>query len=317
MNNPWEKIEIPKEEFNARRVDSAHKLNLFWAKDVSGNFLFVVDIESDSFLKNQIPEIAGIKITPYQYGKIIKLVFVLNKVSDWELFYSVCDDIIKTTEGITAKHAWDVIRRRLIRWREFLKRSRSQILSEEKIKGLIGELIFLKNFSFVKFGISASLKNWTGPLGTPQDFVFPDCAVEVKCQAGTAFSHITISSADQLVSPSPSLYIFVVTLTNAESETPNMVSLPLIIRQIEEIIDKNDPNVLETFKDLLLNVGYQETESYENYYYLLLDTRMYKVGDGFPRILPEQVPAGIDKISYRIDLSPCKEFLVDISSWRQ
>ena len=110
---------------------------------------------------------------------------LLKEDGNWEIFLSLCNDLIQATRQTDdTSSAVKAILRRLTRWQEFLKKSRINVLSEEEIKGLIGELIFIKNHLIPAFGNDQAIKYWQGPEGLPQDFNVNDSAIEVKCQNG-------------------------------------------------------------------------------------------------------------------------------------
>jgi hypothetical protein len=147
MNNPWNNIETPTHEFNVRLVSDKHPLRLYWGKDVRGGYLFIAQVARDAAPdKKNLPELAGIRVASARTVDCARLVLLLNETANWELFKALCVDLIRASE--TAKsdaEAVAIIVRRLVRWHEFLKRERIHLLSPEAIKGLIGELLFLKN----------------------------------------------------------------------------------------------------------------------------------------------------------------------------
>ena len=171
-NNPWNEISTPEENANTRRIDSKHPLDLFWGRDTKGNYLFLFFFEDSGDLANtKFPELNGIELLfgkSQQPGKI-QLSLILKERTNWELFFALCNDVVQATfnQGVPSK-AVAVVLRRLNRWREFLKMKRLSILPEEKIKGLIGELLFIKKHLLSAFGIGNSITFWQGPEGTPQ-----------------------------------------------------------------------------------------------------------------------------------------------------
>jgi hypothetical protein len=318
MNNPWTELAMPKESACGKLVSSEHSLTIFWAKDSIGHYLIVFELNCLPIPKNELLELSGLQMFSGLNGSKSTLVISLNNSADWQLFYLVCDDLIKTTNGLTDDQAWPAIKRRLNKWRDFLSLGRLNILSEEKIKGLIGELYFFKEHVIKHLNISTALRCWEGPNGAAQDFMFSKCAVEVKCQSGSTFSHVTISSVEQLTCPVAQLFLFVITIVSGKPDGKDIITLPEIIREIEAIItNKGQVGDLESFRDLLISVGYQESPEYDRFIYSVVDSRMFKVGNDFPRIRPENVPPAIDKLSYRIDLEQCREFQVEINDWRR
>ena len=146
MNNPWSDIATPSREFNVRLVSDKHPLKLYWGKDVRGGYLFIVQFSKDATPdKKMLPELSGIRVAIAPAPDCCRLVLLLNETPNWELFKSLCVDLIYASEN-SSNHseAVNIIIRRLLRWHEFLKREKLHLLSPEAIKGLIGELLFMK-----------------------------------------------------------------------------------------------------------------------------------------------------------------------------
>ena len=45
MNNPWDEIKIPSKEISGRRVNAEHPLDLFWARNHTGQYLFIYEFD--------------------------------------------------------------------------------------------------------------------------------------------------------------------------------------------------------------------------------------------------------------------------------
>ena len=70
MNNPWEEISVPAYDVFSRRADHTHPLNLFWARDPYGRFLFIYEFVSPDSLPDKFPLLNGIEVrllTPEQH----------------------------------------------------------------------------------------------------------------------------------------------------------------------------------------------------------------------------------------------------------
>lgn len=313
-SNPWDEIKPPANDVSGRRVDHTHDLDLFWARDHFGHYLFIYEFMAEKILNSiKAPNLKGIQTIIVKRNTNVnkdRLVLLLNEQSEWEIFLSLCNDLIMVTKGIkNTESALKIMIRRLNRWREFLKLDRGKILTEDKIKGLIGELIFIKEILINVFGSDSAIKFWQGPEGLPQDFNINDSAVEVKCQFGAKSPNIKITSADQLCPQLPEMYLFVVTLGKTIPDADNSVNLPLLIESIKNYLQAEGANQLERFNDLLLKLGYVENENYLEYNYILTDKKMYEVKEGFPKICSNQLPDGITAISYNINLHDCERFI--------
>jgi len=313
MNNPWEKISIPAQDVFSRRVDHTHPLNLFWARDTYGRFLFIYEFISPDSLPDKFPLLNGIDIrlvTPEQHhsGNYM-LLLILKDKNDWQIFSSLCNDIIASTREYEKNNqATRIILRRLKRWQEFLQKSRSELLSENEIKGLIGELLFIVKHLAPAFGIGQAIDYWQGPEDTPQDFNIENCAVEIKCQLGTTAPNVHISSAEQLCTQLSEMFLYVVTLGKADAEVEKVVSLPILISHIRHGLETAAPSALERFNNLIYQTGYMDLEEYSEYNYLLSAEQMFSVIPGFPRICPIDLAPGIGKLNYNINLLDCEPF---------
>jgi len=187
MANPWENIAPALGNLSARRIDESHRLDLYWARDHLGRYLFVYEIPHDDAPATvQMPNLVGVDTLYMPPGGSIptaRLVLVLNETGNWELFHALCNDLVRATSGSAdSRQAVDTIIRRLNRWQEFLRKQRSDTLTVEKIRGLIAELIFLKDYLIPAFGAGAAVQFWQGPQGSPQDFNVNVSAIEVKCR---------------------------------------------------------------------------------------------------------------------------------------
>jgi hypothetical protein len=317
MNNPWNDIAPPRADVSARRVDPSHGLDLFWGRDPQSRCLFILEIESAiNLTKKDIPDLSGIQIV-ITFDKIKKrLILVLKESDNWELFLALCNDLIEATRGAsTLCDAISIIKRRLRRWQKFMMKTPSGILTEEEIKGLIGELVFLKCHVIPLVGAGDALTCWKGPEGAPQDFNVGRTVIEVKCQSGATVPRIRISSSEQLTPQVPVMYLYVVTLGTSRNGDANTVSLPSLIRDITLMIEDDFPDAVEMFKELLFIGGYLESERYLEYSYLLVGERMFDVRDAFPRITTQNLPAGVSHVTYCIDLVTCEPFEITLEKW--
>lgn len=313
MNNPWDKISPPAKDVSARLVDHTHGLDLFWARDHLGHYLFVYEFPPEEAIpKINLPDLAGIQAVYLPAGNNIsknRLVLMLNEQGNWELFLSLCNDLVQATrQAKTSASAVQTILRRLARWHEFLKKNPNDLLTEEKIKGLIGELLFIKKYLIPVFGAGQAVQFWQGPEGLPQDFNVSNSAIEVKCQSGASSPYVKITSADQLCPQLPEMYLFVITLGKTTPETKDAINLPGLVTHIRDSLQSAASTQIERFNDLLYMVGYTDSEQYLEFSYLLVDQTMFEVKESFPRICAGNIHHGIVKLSYNISLSECEPF---------
>jgi len=313
LNNPWEEIKIPSQDILYRVIDSEHPLRLLRARDIYGRFLFIYEFSGSDHIPDKFPELNGIDIHlqgPEQSASgNYMLLLVLKENKEWQIFLSLCNDLVASTKSLELKtDATLIILRRLKRWQHFLQRARSGLLAEKDIKGLIGELLFINRHLIPAFGAGTAIQFWQGPEDAPQDFNIHDCAVEVKCQLGTTTPAVRISSADQLCTQLSDMFLYVITLGKSDDVSTLAVNLPSLISDIRNQLDSDAPSELEQFNDLLYQTGYIESEEYERFNYIPVSEKMFSVNNGFPRICSENLITGIDRVTYNINLLDCEPF---------
>ena len=314
MKNPWSEISPPLNDVSARRVDHTHALDLYWARDHLGRYLFVYEMAPEEAPKGpELPNLVGIQ-TAYvpASGDISKtrLVLVLNERNNWELFLALCNDLVQATRPSRDTPSADhTILRRLARWQDFLKKHRSDMLAEERIKGLVGELLFMRSHLIPRFGAGMAIQFWQGPEGLPQDFNINNSAIEVKCRLGATAPYVTIASADQLCPQLPEMYLFVVTLGKTVPEAQDAITLPGLVSQVRTALQFENSSKIELFNDLLYMIGYVDSDRYLEFSYVLTDETMFRVVDGFPRICSDELHHGIVRLTYDIRLSECHPFV--------
>lgn len=207
--------------------------------------------------------------------------------------------------------------RRLSRWQEFLKRERSGILSNEAIKGLIGELLFLTDKVARPFSWSDAVSFWKGPEDAPQDFAVHQTAVEVKCQSGGSKPSVRVTSAEQLVPQLPKGFLAVYTISSADPGDPEAFTLNGLVAGIRANLQAESENTRERFEDLLFMAGYTTREEYDEQYFMRIALKCYEIADGFPRIEMASIPDGIERLSFNLRLESCSSFAATPDWWEE
>ena len=312
MNNPWIEIDKPiPNKIHRKRIDHKHPLDIFWGRDQQNRYLLVCLLGKSIDLSHDLPKVKGIDVvTPNKNT----LILALKENDNWEMFLSLCEDVINSTKAASKECNYlAVILRRLSNWQKFLMRDAPSIFTEEKIKGLIGELLLIDRHLAPKFGIGDAIKFWMGPEGSPQDFNINNTVVEVKARLGDAASKVKVSSLDQLCPQVDKMYLYVVALGKADSRANKSLDLQALVAKIRDSIYEKAPTQLERFNNLLLQINYRDDDEYQNYKYLHINENIYEVNDGFPRICPDSIQSGVERVSYSISLSECKGFLTEFN----
>lgn len=196
-------------------------------------------------------------------------------------------------------------------WREFFSPSPNGILSFESILGLFGELNYLKNKLDISLALDMEyiLKSWVGPMGKTHDFEFNDLDVEVKTKEFSS-SLITISSEYQLDSEESKLLILFV--ISVELNTHGGITIGQLARSIynhlvERLVDTT------IFLKALYKAGipWSELDHYNNYLFVVKSAEGFNCKNPkFPRLIKSNIPNGVKKIKYKIDVNSLTEFII-------
>lgn len=226
-----------------------------------------------------------------------------------ELFTAMVCDVAGTLDAAAMGSSDEakllrVFLRRVRAWQEFMRKG-DQALSPEAEIGLIGELVML--LAVLEAGVSASLvmDAWIGPLDGAQDFHLGTGSIEVKATHATQGFLAKIGSLEQLDdSVLKPLFVAGVRLSQNESG----MNLSEFVASVKAAL-KGDPEAERIFSNRLLAAGFQAWHA-DHYVrrFTLVKIRTIEVTDGFPRIIPGNVPRGIGKVMYEIDLEQTADF---------
>jgi len=307
-NNPWEKLESANNsnDINCSFAHRQDSLDFMWAKDAYENILFLLHTPSNSIINYKIPSLNGIKIDLNAFNDKKQLSLTLINKNDIDIFYTLCNDLINCSKNIKDETiAIKTIFLRLEKWQYFLKNSNKSI-DKNFLKGLIGELYFLKTELMTNFSVEEALSFWKAPKSSVHDFEVNENTIEIKTKSSV--NSITISSYEQMHTELKNLYLFVITLNESSQKQKNSVNIYDILKDIRVIIQNNEPLLMDTFEAQLLNYGFLDIDEYKKYYFQILSSEVYHVQNDFPLIA--LLPNGVENLTYRINLDTCKQFLI-------
>lgn len=304
--NPWIDMNINSQ----RRVDKSLNYDFFWMVDFDGKYGFFIESENIQENKNSSINLKGITVKKVDIGnKVKRLYMILNDNDDYEIFFTLCQDLINIANGYNDNLIIiNEVEVRLKRWQRLLKNENNNKLTYERQMGLFSELIFLKNEIATEFGVDEAILSWVGPDYDKQDFLIDSAVIEVKSYKTTKGEIIYISSLNQLNTPKKNLYLVAYGLTISERG----ISILDIITSIDKSI--NDEWVRNQFKEKLFDYGYIEgiNDKGKLYKFIIDKKNVYKVTDKFPKIEDKDISDKIVEVKYAIDLTKCKEFEIEI-----
>lgn len=306
--NPWLNM-FPD---SVRRVDSKIVHNLFWMIDHNSNYCFYIKTTKEFETTEIDIRLRGISLIKRNIENSGELFLILNRQNDWELFCSVCKDIISICGAYSGNEEMVIaVENRLRRWQAFLMQNTEVSLSVIMQMGLFAELMFLKNILIPRKGAIDAITAWGGPEADKQDFSFSDLAIEIKSYKTSKGPQVTISSTHQLFSEDKPLFLVAYGLTEAS----NGVSVADLINELDILISSESGNVIQVFERKLIEFGYMPGMIYDVLYKFVIDSlRGFNVVSDFPRILPHQTPSEIIAVNYTLDLQLCTRFKVEVNN---
>jgi len=226
-----------------------------------------------------------------------------------DLFSLLAADIVREIQdGPGEKAAVQRFVRRINTWISFFEKYGNSGLTPEKVRGLFGELWFIRQYLLSDKDHYKKIKGWTGPDGSPHDFQFGKTAFEVKTTATKKPWKVKISNEIQLDdSGLENLFLYHIALREIEG---GIMTLPKLINEIEGLLI-DTPETRRLFLDMLIKSGYIVTQK-NNYLqkgFVINEEHFYRVCDGFPRFTGKNLPEGTGDISYTVSLASAGGFI--------
>lgn len=233
----------------------------------------------------------------------LRLALTRRVAGSAELFAAMACDVVGALDEAAATGAVEtkllkVFLGRVGAWQEFMRKG-SQTLSSEAEVGLVGELTVLRAIIDAGVPLVSAIESWVGPFHGVKDFELGTGSLEVKATLSVAGFPAKVGSLEQL-DDSVRQPLFVAGARLRQTETGQ--SLPDLVAAMRDIA-AGEAEAVSLLNDRLIAAGYLDIHS--NRYvrrFMLANTRIVEVKNGFPRLTPGGVPLGIQKAVYEIDL---------------
>ncbi len=190
------------------------------------------------------------------------LMFSLRDAGYEDMFDCFCKDIINSSDiqAVADKNAYAFFVNRYNKWTALFEKAPNDILSPSVIKGLLGEILVLKNILIPQLGEVLALEAWMGPPLSPKDFIFENSWAEVKTISSSQES-IRISSIEQLDSANDG-QIVIVRLDPSNLADPDSLSINGLFNEMIGLL--RNPVARNLFEEKLLGFGYCFNRLYDN-----------------------------------------------------
>lgn len=290
-------------------VDPEHPLELFYGRSENGLPRFVLRT-SVKPVKPHLSEVVLVERYPYgEDGWVLSL--TLQDLKFEEVFFKLTDDVhARTRKSATPAMALERAISVFEEWRRLMRPKTRAQLSLDELRGLVGELWLLLNHFADEMTVSAAVEGWLGPLGLPQDFHYPSAGYSEVKSIGPATVQVRISSEHQL--DAQPLRLHVLTVPTVTESTPGAITLALLVSNIQNKLlasgDSSDP-----LEERLKRLGVDLNDSYYGEMWFLIERfATYNVGPDFPAVRASNLPNGVNRVSYQIELVTIQDHMIDL-----
>ncbi len=260
---------------------------------------------------NRIPACRGIR-TVHEVASVPSPRTVLRILLDdnalLEIFAVLSADLVQvvtaaTTTGAGLTRCID----RLCMWQILFDRIPAEGLSEERQRGLFGELAVMDSLLLEALPPFPAVTSWVGPDPANQDFIHAGTAIEVKTSLAKRHARVAISNEKQLDErPHQALFLAHLRMDESAALGLSLASMVSRVRARAEV----DPAAARELDDRLTLAGYLDlhTPIYNRRKWLVTSMRFFRVEGAFPRLTEHNLPVGVGDIRYSIIADDLAQF---------
>lgn len=286
------------------RVNPSHTIDLYIGHDDQGRY--AIKYRGDYNPEKRVKSVAGIAVNQFRNETFNTLQFSLISNTNKELFFAFCEDIIYTTRTIADNaKAFKVILDRFFSWKKMFSVQKS-LLNESEVMGLIGELLFLRDFLFNKYGKSEAVKSWSGQELTHKDFSYNNIWYEVKA-IHSGKDSVKISSLEQLECINDGeLVVFSLEKMSSTYSGITVNGLAVSLLNLLELDSDKD-----LFLSCIMKQGFIFNDNYDDQVFELVSMTRYQVNSNFPKLTRKDINKAILKVQYDLSLAVLNSYIID------
>jgi len=314
LNTKWGQISASNivKGHKSLRINASCYSDMYLAIDEHGNHCLILILPIDYELKFKVIKKDKISLEYFSDKN-----YVVMTLLDSE-FNGLFDDLILSIyNAIKSIEEVEVYSKVFIQtfhqWVLFFSPEYSTKLPKDVIKGILGELIVLREL-VLNSGwrdINEALLGWVGPYDQTHDFVYLDKNIEVKTKNDKQVS-VRISSEHQLaIEEGKELILSVVSVSE---DLINGASLKMIVEELKVL-------TFEMFGDFSIvlkalhqkGLTLQNLSCYDNYRFKAMTITDFNcLNEGFPKITSANLPSNITNVKYDLNLSKMSKFTIQV-----
>lgn len=285
------------------RVNTDHPLDIYIGVDDQCHYALEF---RGCFTPQTVKPSSTIGIQQYNTTKFSGILFSLNEQEMLDNFCVFCEDIIDSTATTTdAAHGYKLVINRFYAWKKMFQ-TKSRTMDESRIMGLIGELLFLREYMIPTHGASVALRAWSGQELTHKDFSLDTIWYETKA-ISTGKPTVKISSLEQLQSPNKGeLVVFQLEKMSPAYAGVNLNKLASMLLKEFDTDEHKD-----IFINKLVDSGFSFDPIYNEFVYEVSSVDRYSVNETFPRLITTDVNDAIIRVQYELLLSLIQDYKIE------
>lgn len=301
--------------FRSLRISADCICELYLGVSKEGKRCLILALPANKHLDFKGIQKENLSIEYFREKNLIVLQLTDNEFND--LF----DDlIISLYHGIKSINQVDEYSNHFIqvfyRWSEFFEDKKSDLLSEDAIKGIMGELLVLKLLITApdRPEINFLLKAWTGLYDKGNDFELESKNLEVKTKSPSGID-VRISSEFQLeVSPGKGLELFIVSLV---SDFTVGIHIRDLIFEIKKLVQEFSGDNTILWKALSQkNITAKNISQYDKYRFKPVNWISYNcVDENFPKLSRSNIPEETSGLKYTLRANLLTSFIIEQSDF--
>lgn len=319
----WAELEAahaPASGYVERRLPAAGGCELYVAVRKPGNGrLIIARVKGPGLSANRVlpPQSRGIT-TALTTGEDVQAVeLALADPGFADVFDVLVSDLEKTLAApVPPQQALDRLLGRVRVWQQFFAAADPGGLNYEKLRGLFGELWFIKEHLIGSIGIDRAVAAWKGPSATDQDFQFTGSAVEVKTTGTKQPQRLHIASERQL--DTTGVRSLLVCHVSVDVRQGGGQTMPELVSELRSYLTPSSVTSTD-FEDKLLAYGYSDMHSsrYVASGFTLRQWNLFEVHDAFPRIVEADLRSGVGDVRYSVLVDALRPFAVGVTRLRE
>ena len=288
--------------FTTKLVNSRSLHPFQWVVNSDGQKGIGLTFQNKLIQSLSIQEFENISISIQPDKKTILI--MLSDEDKLSQFFLFSEDLIESVERNCAQDSpsiLNILEQTAARWVQLFK-IKKKGFTETVERGLIGELLVLRDILLPNFNASECVFSWNGPKSHEQDFLINSKMIEVKCQLASSDKIVKISSLEQLDIISGDIFLAHIGIGDATNNSQDTFSLTYLT---DDIVSKmsGDNYAIDALLKKMELVGYYHGTTQSSRNYSKVFEHYFEVTENFPRIARSSVSQSIGKASYSLNTS--------------